>query len=438
VVEKRDVRRGPGHGLWWASPAGSLLLVVPVSLWLAASTTDMSFRLLYRSPKVLTDDHVLLFAGGAAVLLLGALLAQAARPRSWPGRWPDLGQDQVALLARAADVCFWLTVVGYTSFAMAGAGRGVRLADLRAVLTSQSNYGGELKDAFAPVTGVTTLTQMGVAYVVLAGLLLICGHRRGVVRRLAVILVLALLRSFFLTERLALLEVLVPAILLLAVASHRRGDLRPALAPVLGLPLLVVVFGVFEYSRSWTYFRSRTSASYPEFVIDRLAGYYATAYNNGAAQLVDGGWEGRLPYASLEAVWTAPVVAQLELYERLAGQDAVAAYTTVLRRLANPEFNNPCGVCTPFVDFGVLGGMLFLLLAGVLAGLCWTGFRDGEPFGLLLYPIVFTGLLELPRYLYWTQGRLVPPGLALVTVAFLLRRGHPAARAERPRSLAAG
>jgi hypothetical protein len=401
---------------------GSLLLVVPASVWLAWSTSDLNFRLLYRAPKLLDDGLAVLFLIAGAALLLGMLLAGSYRPTRWADPWPGLDDRQLDVLQKSAGVCFWLTIVGYTAFAVAGIARGATPALLLQTLLTQDTFGGEVEELFAPVTGITTLTQVGVAYVVLAGLLWISGRRQVVWRRMALVVGLAVVRGFFLTERLAIIEIAVPLLLLLAVQRQRLGDVRAALAPVAALPLLVVVFGLFEYSRSWTFFRDRTTATYPEFVLDRLAGYYATAYNNGAAQIQDGGFSGRLPYFVLEAFWTAPGVGSLGLYDRLAGGSAVDAYAEVLEQRANPEFNNPCGLCSPLVDLGTSGGLLWLLVAGVLVGLCWSGFRTGAPWALVSYPVVFLGLLELPRYLYWTQGRLVPAAVALAIVAFLLSR----------------
>jgi hypothetical protein len=57
-------------------------------------------------------------------------------------------------------------------------------------------------------------------------------------------------------------------------------------------------------------------------------------------------------------------------------------------------------------------------------------------FGVLLYPVLFTGLLEIPRYVYWTEGRVVPAYIALIIVAFLARRaarrGSPRRRSTSP------
>ena len=414
--------REPRSELWWASPTGAVLLVVPVSIWLAWSTSDLNFRLLYRTPRLITDGLAALFVAGGLMLILGIAVGSAAHSRRRPEQWPGLDGAQLDVVQRAAGVCFWLTVTGYAAFAVGGASRGATPRLVLDALTSQDLFGNELEELFAPVTGITTLTQFGVAYSVLAGVLWVSGRRGVVLRRLAIVMTLALLRTFVLTERLALIEIVIPLVVTIAVHRHRSGDRKAGLAPLVALPALVLMFGIFEYSRSWVFFRTRTTSSYPEFVLDRLAGYYSTAYNNGAAQLIDGGYPGRLPYHVLEALWTAPGVAQLRLYERLSGRSAEVAYGDVLLQRANPEFNNRCGLCSPFVDLGTVGALLYLLAAGLLVGVAWGSFRAGGVAGLLSYPVVFLGLLELPRYLYWSQGRLVPAALALIVTAVVLRR----------------
>ena len=413
--------------LWWVSPAGALLLVVPTSLLLAAGTSDLDFRLLYRTPKVVTGTQSLLFLAAGGALLLGVLVPVALRARRPAAAWPAGAAVDVDLLRRSSVVVFRLTLLGYAALGLAGVARGVRPAQLIGALTAQSNYGDVFRTAFAPVTGITTLTQLGIAYVVLGALLLSAGpaHEHGTVRRrLAVVLLLGLLRAFYLTERLALLELVVPLVAVTAVRARRRGGSRRALdlTPAVALPLLAVVFGAFEYSRSWVFFRTRTTSSFPHFVLDRLAGYYATAYNNGAIALDHAAFPGRLPYSSIEGFWTAPGVQSLHLYQHLTGVDPLAAYAGLLQQYGTPEFNNPGGLSVPLVDFGVPVGLLVLLLLGLLVGALWVTFQDSSPHGLLLYPVAFTGVLELPRYLYFTQGRVVPPVLALLVVAHLLRR----------------
>jgi oligosaccharide repeat unit polymerase len=425
----------PWRSLWWTTPAGVLLLVITLSLLVTVTISPHDYVFFYRVQKAITGHDVFLFVLAAASLLIGtALPLLSGRQRPVPG-WPGLDGRQLRTLDRAATVAFRLTVLGYVLLLGLGFSRGASPATLLKALTSQSDYAGTFKTVFAPVAGVTSLTQVGIAYVVLATLLRVHRAGRHTGRRLTVVFLLGLFRTYFLTERLAILELAVPLVLLAAVGARqrprpsRRSALMPAL-PVLALPLLVVVFGAFEYSRSWQYFKTRTTLSFPQFAVNRLAGYYATSYNNGALILRYGSHLHRLPYDSIQGLWTSPGPAQLDLYHRLTGVNGPDVLNTVLAQHGNPEFNNPGGLASPLFDFGVPGGLLFFFVAGVLVGLAYRSFRSGRPVGLLIYPVLFTGLLELPRYVYWTEGRVVPAYLVLFVTAYLIRTRAPRRRAS--------
>jgi hypothetical protein len=278
---------------------------------------------------------------------------------------------------------------------------------------------------------VTTATQLGIAFVVVALVLLTRGPDPRLRRRLWWVLGLGLLRAFFVNERLAVLELLIPAVAIVVIrgvdAARPKSRRLARWAPFAIVPLMIGSFALFEYSRSWAYFADSTQQPYAEFAVDRLAGYYATAYNNGELTLLHDDAPGRLPYHSLEAIWTAPVLEQLGLYEALSGQDHAEVYTNILEQHGNPEFNSPSGLAIPFVDYGTIGGFVFLLGAGILLGWLYRRFCDGKPAGVLLYPVLLTGIFEIPRYLYWTQGRVMPPLLALAFVAW---RMHSARRSQ--------
>lgn len=416
--------------LWWATPVGSLALVISLSLLVSVTISSYDYTFFYRVQKAITGPDIFLYLLAGGALLIGAALPLVAGRRPPTTNWPDLDSHRLHIIDSAATVAFRLTVLGYAFFAAIGAARGARPSMLLHTLTDQSNYSDTLKTLFAPVAGVTSLTQIGIAYVVLAALLRAHGAWNHTGRRLTVVMLLGLFRAYFLTERLAVLELVVPFVLVAAVSARhrprpsRRAGAMPYL-PLLALPLLLVVFGAFEYSRSWQYFKSRTTLSFPQFVVNRLAGYYATAYNNGALQLHYGSHLHRLPYDSIQGFWTSPGPAQLDLYHRLTGVFGPDALNTVLTQHGNPEFNNPGGLAVPLFDFGVAGGLLFFLVAGVLVGFAYRSFRTGQPLGLLIYPVLFTGLLEIPRYVYWTQGRAVPAYLVLLITAYLLRSRSP-------------
>ncbi len=418
------VRRPAPSAPWWLNPGAAVLLIVPVTVAVAAVLTDADFRAEFGTPKHLTTDTVVL------CLLAALVLATTATLMITPARSGDdsaIDDPRVeGTLRRAARWLFWLTMLGYAAFAVSGVANGVRLSTIVDAVVSQSNYSNTLKTQFATVPGITTLTQVGMAFVIVALHSLRHRRDRALTAQVVVVFALATARAFLLTERLALIELAVPALAVVAVGAGavgaRRGRaLRPLVraAPFVALPVVFAVFAAFEYSRSWQYFASRTDRTFGEFALLRFGGYYATAYNNGQVQLDHGTWPGRLPDQSLSALWTAPGIGSIGLYDRLSALPPPDAQQ-LLERYANPEFNNPGGLTTPFVDFGTVGGLVFFAVAGLVLGVLYRGLRDGRVTGSLIYPLALTGLADMPRYLYWTQGRVVPSITALVVVALVV------------------
>jgi hypothetical protein len=124
----------------------------------------------------------------------------------------------------------------------------------------------------------------------------------------------------------------------------------------------------------------------------------------------------------MAAFWTAPGVDEIGLYQRLNGHDNGEVYLSILEQHGTPEFNNSSGLAAPFVDLGTAGGLVYLLVAGVLIGLLHRAFLETRAVGLLVYPVLFIGVVELPRYLSWSQGRVVPALAALAVLVVLLGR----------------
>jgi oligosaccharide repeat unit polymerase len=420
---------GSSRGVWWLSPPGGVVLIIPATLGLAAYFDDAHFRAAWGTPKALTHSTTLLFAAGALLFVLGALQPMLRRPRNRSEAWPGFSPTQLTRLRRASDVLFWLTVLGYVALAGVGAARGASPASLLQALEQQNTFSSALRLQFEPVAGVTTLTQLGIAYVVVASLLLRHTRDARTIRRLVIVFVLALARTFFLAERLALIELIVPAAVVLgfslASSPRHRSRVMVRLAPVLIVPAAGLFFSAFEYSRSWVFYRTHSSGSFGSFVLDRLAGYYATAYNNGQLALTYQPHAGELPYGSIEALWTAPGLSQLNVYRRLTGISPTDAFAVTIVQHGNREFNSPGGLATPFVDYGRLGGLIFLFLAGLAIGFAYVRCRDGSGWAVLLYPVAVTGLFELPRYLYWGQGRVAPAIAALLVVNWYAARGAP-------------
>jgi hypothetical protein len=92
-----------------------------------------------------------------------------------------------------------------------------------------------------------------------------------------------------------------------------------------------------------------------------------------------------------------------------------------LARYADPEFNNPSGVFTPFFDLGLIGGFLFAAATGLLCGYCYRSMVTGRGIGVVLYPLLFIALVETFRVLYIGESRVFPTFVALILAHLLFR-----------------
>jgi hypothetical protein len=186
-------------------------------------------------------------------------------------------------------------------------------------------------------------------------------------------------------------------------------------APILGLAGMVVMFGAFEYFRSWRHYRNQFT-SIAEFTIWRIGGYYSTSVNNGVL-----GWEREgqrpLPLSTLDALWEFPPIEKSPFsYDSLTGLDPVRAHAELLTQYGNIEYNSPGGLCEPLRDYGPVGALFWWVAFGAVLGWAYRGYLEGSLLGVLLFPIAFCSLLEMPRFLYLTHPRALA---SLLVIAWL-------------------
>lgn len=422
------------RGVWWLTPVGALALISAPTLLLADAASPGEYRQQWSTDKYLTTQTVMLVALGMAVFALAGSLPSLRRRRTMTAPWPNLSPAWQHTVDRAVTPLFWLTMGGYAAFGLSAYRNNVSLATLIGALRHQDVSG--IATQLGQIKGITSLTQIGMAFVVIAALSLTHRRRRAVVWQVVVVLVLGLIRADLLAERLALIELIVPLGTVYALRAASAGTPRRRMIvrgiPVAVVPLVFVLFGIFEYSRSWVFYRQRTTISYPQFIAERVGGYYATAYNNGQLQLNYMARPGRVPYSTIEAIWTAPGSSLYGGYPTGGRLDPAVQYEQILALHGNPEFNSPGGLVIPFVDWGTVGGLILLAVLGGLLGLAYRYCVDGRGWCVVLFPSLTTGLFELPRYIYWTLGRFTPSLVALVVVCLLARRAERRAREPAP------
>lgn len=432
--------------LWWLSPIAASVFVAVASMVPTALTPDPQFRSLWKTPKWITTDTLLLFSCGVLAMSFGVLLAGAViRPkRRYASPWPNLTDHTLAVLRRASTVLTLATAVGYVGFIFLIARAGLTPASL---LAGTSDDGTDLKERIGTIPGVTTLTQLGIAAVVVSAVLLAREFTRSELTKMLIVIGLAVPRAYIYSERLALLELLIPAAVVAAAKLSTGPRVRRRVAqimPVAGLASLLPIFATFEYFRSWNFYRLHGETSFANFAMGRFAGYYATSLNNGQLVIDHLRWPGRWPFDTLEFFWSAPGISSIGLYEHLSGYERLSGharpysnvsdltpFAEMLKQYANPEFNNPSGYAGPFVDYGHFGGLVFLLAIGFLIGLAYRGFCNAQLWGVLLYPVVFTGVVEMPRYIYWVQGRVTYAWLAIAIIVVLAARSRRTSQGRR-------
>lgn len=423
-------RRLQNTGVWWCHPAFALACPAVLVSIAAYTTPAESYSLYWKTGKFFDSTCLLVALGCIAAFTIGALFGQARRssdPETASADW--LHGIPWRPVATVFNVSFVLCVLGYLFWAAVAIKNGINLGLVMDALMGRDGAVYVLREQYlTTVAGVTTLTQFGIATVVLGPALAVVAGWRKVRWQLAIVLFLALMRAILHSERLALIELAVPLIvswLLLRKPSRNheglwRNTIR--LAPVAGGGVLFLVFSAFEYSRSWLGFYSTQESSFWRFAALRLLGYYSTALNNGALM-----WKSLTeplgaPYFTFAFAWKFPLVNEVVRSVFPALSFSEAGYMDLLDSSANPEFNNPGGLFLPVVDFGIAGALLYWAVCGAVCGYLYKEARKRTAAGIFLYPAVFTSLIEVSRVLYWADGRFFPPMfLLVVSVLFLFR-----------------
>ncbi len=417
VSLEMPIRQVGNAELWWIRPhTFALLVLLPLFL---------SLPLLPSPPR----DVKTYF--GTELYLLGIGLLVLFGIGSWFGaRGIDRLRRRPASSLRIRvwllDLLFFISFAAYVIWFLE--------ILLNPLLLLQATQTGafEIRDQVSNIPGITSFTQAGIPFFICYFVATrYCGQTLGSRFHIyiAVLLALTMIRAFAWTERLALLEIVIPVLLLsLPTWRSRSKSFRLGLrmAPLFGIVALIVFFGVMEYFRSWLDFYAESGESFLDFVLQRISTYYVTAVNNAVGYLVENSdwprWDGRY---MLSGIYAMPGIGGALITEFALRPDT---YSTFLSTYLDEEFNNFSGLYFPIVDFGLIGGPLVLGVCGFLTGYSWRLFAAQSIGGLLFYPLVYVGLIDLLRVMYLGNSRSLIPIALLIIIYFLgFRR-----RASRP------
>ncbi len=399
----------PISEVWWLRPSYIALIWIGVLL-LAYWTPEETYLFVARTRKAIDFDTTVQLFCGLAAFAIGSLWREmsASRERVTPGYDALVSPPILGLIALLTA----LTLVAYVIW-LAPTLNGETLS---AIIngTFGSEYGRQVA---TQISGVTTATQFGIFVGAIASIGACFGpraHRLLWISLMAGLVGLALYRSLIWSERLALLEVIIPMAAVYASSTY-RGQRYFAYLPAIALAGAIVTFGFFEFFRSWTFY-SISGDDYVSFVLGRFSSYYTTSYNNAAAyiQLMDVDY---FPLNTLRFVFDLPNPFSTEW--RDIGDAADIAVMDFLRRNLNPEFNL---FSAPGLVIGELGtplGCAALFTFGCCSGWLYSQFTKATLFGVVAYSIWLVGLFDFGRLLYWTLGRAFPAIVAVLVLGWI-------------------
>lgn len=394
---------------WWLNPGKFVLLfILPLYFFFVLVVPNVwPEALVLRTANYMNAGFVWLGAGAVAFVGAGALIGSEVdlSPRSSALR-TEVREPFLIVLATlsitAYLIWFW-PAIRHLSFLMD-------------------------RDDLNRIAGVTSFTQLAVP-VVTAYLFARWRNGQRFSRLMdalfVVVVIMAALRVFMWSERLALIELAVP--ILVCVLLYRPPRTQKARlfhrlvsrwGPFIGLGLLLVLFGATELFRSWQAYAVRSNQSFSTFVVNRLTTYYFTALNNGAGMLQTGRWpsyQGRWVFG-----WAYALPFGVgQLLVDFAGLRE-SPHDVFLYRYGDPEFNNMSGIFPIFHDLGIVLGLAYFLLAGFAFGLAYRAAVKGEVFGALFYPPMLVGCMELMRITYLNGQRcfLILVGALLLSFNF--------------------
>lgn len=410
--------------IWWLHP-GKLILffMFPIYLFVGFVVPGLWPELIVLRSRVYMDgEYVILGAGSLLVLGVAAILGSRIVWKQGPVRLYDINQRFMvaigALSVMAYGIWFWPVIQ-----------RGQLFLS---------------RDELNQTPGVTSFTQLGVPYVICY---LYATRRAGqqlsgpVHWLFKLIIFLTVARVYIQSERLALIEVLVPAaVLVLAYYVPRRPTARTLFeavrkyGPFLGIPLLFVFFGATEVVRSWTSYSQTQDISLVDFVISRVATYYYTALNNGAGMLATSAWPDFEFLFIFEWIYRLPFGVGAFVWESLGRHEM--PHEDFLARFGDPEFNNMSGIYPIFFDVGIVAGIAYFAALGLGMGIAYNQAKQGRPLGTLIFPSLIVACTEVLRIMYLNNTRcfLVLIGALLASTQLRPRRALTGAVGLRPAS----
>lgn len=392
--------------IWWFQPTiiASLLLVLVLYAW---SLPQSSYNVLYGvKTKAVSGFYILIYISSISLFILGVKTSKKAS---------FIPLEKGIALEKFSQWLYILTILGYIVWF----GNFVSTFGFKAIFTflnptSLSNNMYDFKHNSGRVAGLTSMTEIGVVVAPILAILYILKGEKIHFFELSFLMVLSIIRAALFSERLAFIEVFVPA--LAVFLGEKNYKKKYSFFPIIGALFVYFLFALFEYSRSWSnYYVNFYNGTYAQFALDRILGYYAVAINTECTY-IEFNPTPYFPIKLVEWLYKLPLLSSLP--------DAIGVKNNLdatLQMYGNKEYNNPGGLLVGIADFGLLG-FIFPFIWGQVTGKFFKAFKQRSLNGYIFYPILLLCLLELPRYFYFSGNRAFFVIIAIILTYFKIRK----------------
>lgn len=416
-----NARPGSKAAVWWSVPhIFTFTILFPIAALITAKAGDVADRNGF--PNYITVYFIIL-------LFVGLLMFGVS---CYIGSKISFMSQDISVRGGALDFLFWFCVTAYAIWFVPLIVTQPQM--VIGALTGAAGATYAIRVAAPPISGLTTITQFGIAYACIYSTKKFIFNEPVRIRYdiyFIIILILSFFRASINSERIALLEVVFPTIVILSklrymkrsiICKNRGVYLIFLLFPVLTIVGAPFIFGLFEYNRSWLIEYQYKYDNIIQFSFERLVLYYTTSLNNICGFMTSVGWPSWDGGWTLEWLYRFPIIGSI-LHPK--GDNLATRFGLFLINGANPEFNNTNGIVVVFQDWGLAGGLISLGIYGLIVGISFRQFRLSRGVLQFAYPIMFFSLYELLRIGYIYDGRCVAALIGLFLALALWRSGTP-------------
>lgn len=392
--------------MWWIRPSSLLLyFIIPLYLLVCIRLYSIDFTLSGQATYKIPSIYMLGFLS-VFLLWLGAYIGERIDGNKIAAeRNENINKVMIFLFVMSfiAYVIWFIPIISNFSL-------------IKAMILGVPGTTGFIRQNYSTIPGVTTIVQFSIVYSACYGL---WGRRMGRKYTLMfyLLLALALLRAVLWSERLAVIEYIIPYIIVVvSIDSRFKNKWYLNFAPYAGIVFLILYFVAFEYSRSWISYYIDIYDSIWQFGLDRFLEYYFASINNSVGLMDSYIWPSLEPKHTLSFLFNFPVLGGF-FSEVLLTKDYLSEF---LYLYGDPEFNNTSGVLLPVFEWGYIA-YFFTFMIGYGMGRLYTNSSNSK-FSLLAYACFYIGLLEVLRLPYYGEGRFFAVLIGLLIVFFFVKK----------------